>query len=445
MGVKRSYSFLDAASRAEHPIVTALVANAAAGGKVGGAFHLLRSMEQDEQRKQLALAQFSERRRMGDERRLEAGRQLALKMGSADVMEDDDPLKPNFEKAFEMMGEAAIPEGFVRDPVTRRLMRKPAPLGGIKAHPVAGEGGIYDVQMGEEGPEARRIPIVEDQPPRPTPTPTQTPAPGAPGAAPSPPPAPTPGRQFLKPQAKPAQRERYIFKDDPKSGHVLRVNTDTGETFDTGIPIKQPAATAGMSQALTNAEYLLDKMQSHFDAAVKKHHPMERWFVGGPASSEHGLISGPAGYADPDAAIHERNRNLVAIALAAPLTGSRRGQQMIVDQIKGGLPSYSDNPKVADEFYKQMHAVIANLRTAYPGDLVTDADDAVYLADVLDAIKDARTKAKQKASGGTPETAEPTVAPTPGGGQSRMKDLLNEAHRKAAELKLQEERKRRGQ
>lgn len=184
---------------------------------------------------------------------------------------------------------------------------------------------------------------------------------------------------------------------------------------------KPPAqAQAGMPEALDNAEYLLDKMQGHFDTAVAKHSPFERTMMSQPAQSQYGVISGPAGYLDPDAAIHERNRHLVATALAAPLTGSRRGQAQIIQHIAAGLPSYSDNPVVADEFYKQMHAVIANLRRAYPSGIAKgEASDSVYLSELDDAISQARAQA-QAAASGAPARQTPTPSASP------VDDILKE-------------------
>lgn len=219
-----------------------------------------------------------------------------------------------------------------------------------------------------------------------------------------------------------------------KKGFYEPVDPRTGNSLITGKPVEGPASqqAAGMPEALNNAEYLLDKMQSHYEEAVAKHSPAARMATGGAAASKNAYISGTAGYIDPDSAIHERNRNLVAVALAAPITGSRRGQQQVMDQIKTGLPSYVDNPVVAHEFYKQMHAVIANLRQAYPNGIQGgDAGDAVYLMELQDAIRTARQKAEQEAAkigqGGVAPGTPPTE-PTP----DPVMDILNNFDKKKA-------------
>ena len=186
-----------------------------------------------------------------------------------------------------------------------------------------------------------------------------------------------------------------------------------GSLIEVGFSKAANQAEAGMSEALNNAEYLLDKMQSHYDKAVKVHGPAERAFLSMPVSSKNPMISGPAGNMDPDAAIHERNRHMVAVALAAPLTGSRRGQAQIIQHISDGLPKYGDNPRIATEFYKQMHAVIANLRQAYPSGIPkNDAGDAVYLSELEDTINLARENAVAASEGRKTTTLPLPANPT---------------------------------
>jgi len=164
---------LDAASRAEHPIVSALVANALAGPD---AYKLLGALQQREEARQATMAAASEKR-------FEYGRNLALKMGDVAPLDPSDPLRPQFEKAFGAMATAKPPEGYQHKPPGSWIKKLTPP----PHRPVAGEGGIFDVGPGEGGGlEARPIPVL---PPLGAPPPTPQ---GAPGAITKPMPIPSP-------------------------------------------------------------------------------------------------------------------------------------------------------------------------------------------------------------------------------------------------------------
>ena len=77
-------------------LLTAYTAFQAAGQQPAQsrAFHLIDALDQREAQKQQTLA-------MAGTKRFEYGRQLAMKMGDAAAMEPDDPLRPQFERAFD--------------------------------------------------------------------------------------------------------------------------------------------------------------------------------------------------------------------------------------------------------------------------------------------------------------------------------------------------------
>lgn len=407
---KRKYNFLSAQDRAAHPIITGFVANAVAGPNAFGLLHALDREEKD----RLMMGQRSQ------ERRFETGRALALKIGSADVLEPDDPLYERFQRAFTTLGN--VPEGY--NLFRGQLVRKPTRP---QPRAIAGEGGIYSVEPTPGGGlGARRIPILgSEAEPSPTPTPSR--------ARPAVPPAPQPGAGL--PSVQPGHAPTYLmpkpaapkgsggggkqlkrigdrmFWVDPKTQEMEPVIDPT-----TGNPARPgtPANLAGIQQQLDNVARLMREMKSNYRAGPKSTGrralgTASANILGGEIGGSLGL-SGVASGIDPHAVIHERDRAAAATALAFPLTGSRRSMEGARQSLMQVIPHYSDPPNVWDVFDRQMTDLVATARRMPWGDDPEGSAEAY--GNGIDAAVTAMNEAK---------AATPAPASAPAGADLRRK------------------------
>lgn len=336
----KGYSFRDAASRSEHPIATAIVANALAGR---GGFNLLRSMDQEEERRKATIAGAAQKR-------FETGRQLALKMGDASPLDPDDPLRPQFEDAFGRMRGTPLPGYMDPNPFhPDKPFKKPTPPRPIVKE---GEGGTFNLVPGEGGLKARPIPIEEPQPQLRTGQPEMV------------------GTRFLKPKP-PAPKSaagggKPTLKQN-EEGFWEPVDPASGNSLLTGKPVrgKGPANLAGLHSQIDNASLALENMQRSFTRGSKASlGSRTAGAIGQGLTQQFPSLRGVNQAFTPqgeDATIHEQNRSAVAAMLVRPLFGTARGEYL-AKMIEAAVPHFTDSKNVADNFYRQTKAFIASAK-----------------------------------------------------------------------------------
>jgi hypothetical protein len=393
----RKYSFLDAQSRHDHPIVTALVANAIAGKN---AFHLIDALDQRDLQRQQSFA-------AAGMKRYEYGRQLAMKMGDAGAMEPDDPLRPQFERAFEAIKSSEPPEGYTWDPRTRKMYKIPTE----PSANIAAEGGIYEVTGKPGQKSARPIPIQEPGAPTATAGPPAVPTAAQGGVAPSP---TTPPSRTLQPRPpKPAvqKAEPTELKQD-KTGRWVPVSKITGLT-PTGETVQGPgpASLMGIQTQISNAILGLQRMKEARQRSAGQ--SLTTKTTGAFAAGLGRMVPPLRGATQSmttsgsDATQHETNRSLVSAMLVRPLFGTSRAVGL-ADMVEQAVPHFTDTGPVADNFYDQMGQFLKNARR-----LPWDQDPSgaqEYYGQMLDGFLAGRLGEQQQGAAGGGGTSDMDLA-----------------------------------